>query len=182
MPSLLPYRQITIKSHLQSNDVIKRLSEKVEYTPDRGVLSLNYWKMSSSYFTREIIGDQFTLFYIDARGKQGMADARGTISPNENGTTISMSIRISPIYLLFLAAAAMLPVSHFIEEFGMIMISADYTFSGEAHPWAFILLSIPLVIIYSLFMLIFNAACSRLKKFMINITQGREVTIEEIHL
>ncbi len=173
MTSLLPYRQITIKSQLQPNDVIKRLSEKVEYTPDKGVLSLNYWGTSSSYFTREVIGDQFTLSYINANGRQGMANTRGTI--------ISMSIRMSPIYLLFLAATAMLPVWYFIKEFGMIMISADYTFSGEAHPWAFIPLSIPLVIMYSLFMFNFISECSRLKKFMINITQGREVTIEENH-
>ncbi|SDF10281.1 hypothetical protein [Chitinophaga filiformis] len=181
MPSLLPYRQITIKSHLQPNDVIRRLSEKVEYAPDKEVLFLKYWEMSSSYFTKEVIGDQFTLSYIDARGRQGMADTRGTISRNENGTTISMRIRILPIYLLFLAVSAMLPVSYFLEEFGMIIISADYAFSGKAQPWAFIPLSIPLVIIYSLLILVFNTACSRLKKFMISITEGTEVIVESNH-
>lgn len=181
MQFLLPYRQITIKSHLQPNDVIRRLSEKVKYTPDRGVLSLNYWEMPSSYFTREVIGDQFTLSYTDMRGRQGMANARGTIDHNENGTTISMRIQISPIHLLFLIPAVMLPVWFFIKEFGMIMISADYTFSGEAHPWAFIPLSIPLVILYSLFMFSFISACSRLKKFMISITEGRVVVMEGNH-
>lgn len=171
----LPVRKVTINSKLAPDDVIKRLSEKVHVLVSEGIISPSLAeRQRSAYFSRKVIGNQFTISYTNWNGKPGMTITSGTISRNENGSTISLDIRITPLFMFFLTVIVMLPVFFFIKDFGMVLISAKYAFSKEATPWSFVPILIPVSIMYSLAMFGFSAECSRVKKFMLTLIDGWE--------
>src|SRR5690349_19211958 len=121
----LPIRKITINSNLAPDDVIKRLSEKIHVLVSEGIIPPSLAeRQRAAYFSRKVIGNQFTISYTNWNGKPGMTNTSGTISNNENGSTISMNISITPLFMVFLLVIALLPVYFFIKDFGRVLISA----------------------------------------------------------
>ncbi|MCC7452646.1 MAG: hypothetical protein IT222_00660 [Crocinitomix sp.] len=159
----LPSENITYKSKLKEDEIIKRLSETVE--PEKLIRFSFFSKSASKYYEGYVDGQTFSMRRIISYRNSFIPKITGLIEPDFDGTTIRVKMRLHIFVIVFLCI--------WCGGVGLAFITTlAYSFSNFEFNPATIFLFIMLLFLYTLTMVGFKYESKKSKKHLQDVFQA----------
>ena len=97
----LPFENITYRTKLDSNEVLKRISEKVEPKKPFRITEI-FWENNYKPYKGIVKGKTFNITRIIQYRNSFLPQIKGNVENDINGTKVNIKMRLHPIVLTFM--------------------------------------------------------------------------------